>query len=98
MSEAVSTGLWRDFRYYVLWWMFWASLFSVLQPVADVGEEFGVLKALQFGFGLLWGAILGTTFTVAQNTINKPRRRPVSWMLAIGTAIAANLVFFALWR
>jgi hypothetical protein len=88
-------GLWLDFRYYVLWWMFWTTLFSLLQPVVEEGPNLWTVRALQFGVGLAYGAVLGAAFTVAQNSVNKARRKPVSWALALAVAILGKLASIA---
>lgn len=88
-------SLWRDFRHYVLWWMFWTALFSILQPEL-VEDDFWMHKAIRLAAGLAYGLVLGAVFTAAQNTLNRTRRKPLSWGLAIATALVGKAVSFAI--
>lgn len=94
MDQVAPKPLIRDWKHYSLWWCFWVALFGMLQPVVTSELEFATMKAIQFGLGLAWGAVLAIIFTLLQNSLNSGRSRPLSWILAIATAVLANLVFF----
>lgn len=100
MQEVANTtepsGLWRGWRYYALWWVVWTALFTVLQPdVTGDPSWFWGRKAIMLVAGILYGLVLSTIFTLAQNTMNARRRKPVSWALAIGTAVVGKVVTLA---
>lgn len=84
---AAPASLWRDFLYYATWWLFWAALSAILQPLDVPDAVFWQTKVSQLIVGLVYGLFLAVTFTLAQNAMNKARRRPLSWLFAIITAI-----------
>jgi hypothetical protein len=98
MSEAVSAqsaGLWKDWRYYTAWWAFWTALFSLLQPDYVGDDGFWIRKAITLVAGICYGVALGSAFTMEQNVLNKTRRKPISWIFAIVTAIAGKALTVA---
>lgn len=94
VAATAPASLWRDFRYYLLWWVVWVGIFSALQPVFEPGD-FWIQKAWQVIPGLFYGMALGCVFTLAQNTMNKKRRKALSWVLAIATAIVGKAINLA---
>ena len=78
----------RDFAYYALRWTIIVGVLSALNPVYDIPTDasglFWQIKLQQLLMGLGWGFLAALVFTLAQNGLNTQRRKPVSWMLAIG--------------
>jgi len=92
-AEQVHT-LWKDMRYYMTWWLFVGALAGLFTPVTS--PDFWSTKGVKVFRGLLFGAACGLVFTLLQNTVNRPRKEPVSWVLAIVIWMGMRFVFRAL--
>lgn len=101
-SNTTSRIWFKDFAYYVVWFVLWGALFSFLQPVTTeqmAGTSFSAVKVQQAMLGAGFGVICATVFTILQNRLNHLRRKWVSWVLAIGTWVAINFALaFAMGR
>ena len=89
VTTAPASRVWfRDFAYYALRWTIIVGVLSALNPVYDIPTDasglFWQIKLQQLLMGLGWGFLAALVFTLAQNGLNTQRRKPVSWMLAIG--------------
>jgi len=95
-NEAAAKKQWfKDFGYYTIWFVVWGALFSFLQFVTTeqmAATTFWAVKIQQAILGAGFGVICAIIFTILQNGINAQRRKPLSWVLAIGTWIFINLL------
>lgn len=83
----------KNFGYYVIWFVIWGALFSFLQPVTTeqmAGTSFWAVNVQQALLGAGFGVICAMAFTILQNGMNQARRKWLSWVLAIGTWITLN--------
>ena len=65
----------------------------MFQPIVDDLDHYWLQKLYQALFGLLFGAVCGVVFTLAENTFNEPRVKWKSWSIVIATWLAVKLVF-----
>ena len=85
----------RNFGYYVIWFVIWGGLFSFLQPVSSdqlAGTTFWAVKVEQALIGAGFGVACAAVFTLLQNAANVARRKWLSWLLAITTWVSMNLL------
>lgn len=81
-------ALFKDFGYYILWWVVIFAVLNALSPVTSDQGEFWRAKAVQTAAGAISGAICASLFTIMQNLANKDRKKVISWAVAIAAAIA----------
>lgn len=66
---------------------------TVFQPVQGEYDTLWHQKALQALLGLLFGFVAAVVFTVAENTLNTPRVKWKTWILAFATWGAVKTIF-----
>lgn len=98
-----AVSLRTNFGHYMAWWLFWVGLGGLLTPVVAPNADgamppgyFWEVKIQQLMWGLMAGAVCGILFTAFQNTVNKQRRKVVSWAIAMAVLIAVKLTVFAI--
>ena len=93
-----SPSLFFRFVTYLWRWLLFGALGGLVTPVigplangAMPDGYFWHLKLEQLGFGLFFGLVCAVVFTLLQNTLNKGRRRGVSWAILIFTWLATKM-------
>ncbi len=89
-TEPGRVSIFQDYRYYAVWWAFWCGLLTALQPYLGPEEFFWRSKGILLASGIAYGVALATAFAVLQNKLNQQRKKPISWLLAIGLMFAAK--------
>lgn len=87
----------KGFLHYAMWFIFWGAILSFLHvtsPEQRAVASFNQIKIWQALSGALWGLICAIFFTFAQNSLNKSRKRWLSWILVITTIFSVNVLTF----
>jgi len=94
-SDGTQRIWFKDFTYYAICFVIWGTVFSFLQLVTSeqlAGTNFWAVKVQQAMLGAGFGVICAIAFTLLQNGINRARMKLLSWILAIATWVAVNLL------
>lgn len=79
----------RDWPYYAFWWWVWVVVPGSLMVVGQGRQgDGGMLAAVGLFTG--YALIASTLFTLLQNSVNRQRRKSVSWAFAVLIWIALN--------
>lgn len=76
-APPVPASRFAGFRHYALWWCLWLGGIGFIS-YGSLAER--TAHGLE---GVLLGLFCAALFALAQNTLNKRRRKPISWLLAI---------------
>ncbi|TAL71662.1 MAG: hypothetical protein EPN56_08740 [Rhodanobacter sp.] len=100
-TKSPSPSLFYRFGTYLWRWLLFGALAGLAIPVIGTAPNgvmpdgyFWHVKVQQLGFGVFFGLACAVVFTLLQNTLNKQRRRGVSWAILIVTWMAVKLVFY----
>jgi len=92
----VGAGLWNQWQGYATRWLVFGVVVELFQPVVDDIDQFWLQKLYQAVFGLGYGAACAVAFTVAQNTLNSPRKKWRTWAIVFASWMTVKLVFVAM--
>jgi hypothetical protein len=100
-AATASPNLFFRFVTYLWRWLLFGAIAGVATPVISPfaggtmpDGYFSHVKLQQLGFGLFFGLVCAIVFTLLQNTLNKSRKRGVSWAILICTWLAIKLAFY----
>lgn len=94
----VRVSSWTGVSHYVKWWVFWMATLSMSSgigrlPRGDAALNFGQIAfgaIFYLGVGGCFGLLAGVVFTFLQNSMNRRRRKVVSWLLGISTYLVLS--------
>lgn len=87
------TGLWNQWQSYWARWLVFGVVVELFQPAVDDIDQFWLQKLYQAVFGLFYGAVCAVTFTIAQNSLNSPRKKWRTWAIVFASWMTVKLVF-----
>lgn len=102
-ATTASPSLFFRFITYMWRWLLFGAIGGLVTPVVGPSADgsmpdgyFGQVKMLQIGFGIFFGLICAIVFTLLQNTLNKSRKRGISWAILIFTWLAVKFAFYGI--